>query len=192
MSFPGIPIQHVTGTDRDMLHRIAREAIHARVHDERAPRLDRLTVGQGLWRPGASFVTLKRGGVLRGCIGSLEARRPLAVDVAENAVAAAFRDPRFRPLTPDEEADLEIKISVLTPPEPLDVSSVGELKAAVVPERDGLLIEAGTHRGTFLPAVWEQLPAVDDFLDHLWQKADLIPGTWPEGIKVARYRSEEF
>ena len=107
-------------------------------------------------------------------------------------MAAAFRDPRFRPLSVDEEADLEIKISVLTPPEPLDVSSLDELRAVVVPDRDGILIQAGSHRGTFLPAVWEQLPDVDDFLDHLWRKAGVTPRAWPEGMKVARYRSEEF
>jgi AmmeMemoRadiSam system protein A len=137
-------------------------------------------------------VTLRRDGQLRGCIGTLEARRPLAVDVAENAVAAASRDPRFPPLTPEEEVDLEVKISVLTSPQPLDVHSRAELAAAVRPGVDGLLIEAGIHRGTFLPAVWEQLPTVDDFLDHLWAKAGLAAGDWPPGLTVARYRSEEF
>jgi AmmeMemoRadiSam system protein A len=192
MSFPGVPIQHVASSDRERLHAIARAAIHAHVTGADPPRLDRIDLPPSLWRPGASFVTLRRGGKLRGCIGSLEARRPLAVDVAHNAVAAATRDPRFSPLDAAEEADLEIKISVLTPPEALAVHSRGELVATATPGVDGLLIEAGRHRGTFLPTVWEQLPDVDDFLDQLWAKAGLEPGAWPADLRVARYRSEEF
>lgn len=192
MSFPGIPIQHVLPADRDRLHAIARAAIHARLHDERPPRLDRVTEPPALWRPGASFVTLRRGGTLRGCIGSLEPRRPLAVDVADNATRAAFADPRFPPLTAEEAADLDIKISVLTPPEPVEVHSLAELRATVRPGIDGLLIEAGGHRGTFLPSVWDQLPGVDEFLTQLWHKAGLRPGDWPPGLRVSRYRTEEF
>jgi AmmeMemoRadiSam system protein A len=192
MSFPGVPILHVSEHDRATLLDIARAAVHAHVMGERPPRLDRVHLPAALWRPGASFVTLRRDGQLRGCIGSLEARRPLAVDVAENAIAAASRDPRFPPLGPDEEADLEVKISVLTPPEPIDVRSRAELVAAVHAGADGLLIEAGHHRGTFLPAVWDQLPEIDDFLDHLWAKAGLHPADWPSNLRVARYRSEEF
>jgi AmmeMemoRadiSam system protein A len=192
VSFPGVPIQHVADGDRARLHDIARASIRAHVHGDEPPRLARIDLPASLWRPGATFVTLRRAGQLRGCIGSLEARRPLAVDVAQNAVAAATRDPRFPALQPDEEADLEVKISVLTPPEPLAVASRDELVAAIRPGTDGLLIEAGRHRGTFLPAVWEQLPTVDDFLDQLWIKAGLEPRTWPANLRVARYRSEEF
>jgi uncharacterized protein len=192
VGFPGVPIQHVGAADREALLDIARSAIHAHLAGARPPRLDRVHFPPALWRPGATFVTLRRDGQLRGCIGSLEARRPLAVDVADNAVAAATRDPRFPPVEAEEEADLEVKISVLTPPEMLDVHSRGELASVVRPGVDGLLLEAGSHRGTFLPAVWEQLPAVDEFLDHLWVKAGLAPADWPSGLKVARYRSEEF
>jgi AmmeMemoRadiSam system protein A len=192
VGFPGVPIQHVSATDRRALLDIARAAIHAHVAGERPLRLDRVQTPPALWRPGASFVTLRRDGQLRGCIGSLEPRRPLAVDVADNAVAAASRDPRFPPLTEDEMSDLEVKISVLTPPELLDVESRTALASVVRPAVDGLLIEAGVHRGTFLPAVWDQLSTVDEFLDHLWAKAGLEPGDWPPGLKVARYRSEEF
>jgi AmmeMemoRadiSam system protein A len=114
------------------------------------------------------------------------------VDVADNTAGAASRDPRFSPVTADEEEDIEIKISVLTPPEPLMVGSRAELVRQVHPGEDGLLIEADRHRGTFLPSVWEQLPSVDEFLDQLWQKAGLRTDEWPAGLRVARYRSEEF
>lgn len=192
MTFPGIPVRHVAPADRRALLAIARAAIDARLRGDRPPRLTRVDLPDTLWRPGATFVTLHRHHQLRGCIGSLEPRRPLAVDVAENAVAAAFSDPRFPPLAPDETADLEISVSVLTLPEPLAVTSWAQLAATVVPGVDGVTVEAPGHRGTFLPAVWKQLPAVDDFLDHLWVKAGLTPRSWPPGIRVARYRSEEF
>lgn len=193
MSFPNIPIGHVAPADRERLVTIARAAVTAAVAGERAPRLRRVDLPPALWRPGASFVTLRRpDGELRGCIGSLEPRRPLAVDVADNAVGSATRDPRFPPLGPDEVADLDVKVSVLTPAQPMAVATWEELAAAVVPGVDGITVDAGRHRATFLPAVWEQLPAVADFLDHLWAKAGLAPRAWPAGIRVSRYRAEEF
>jgi AmmeMemoRadiSam system protein A len=192
VSFPGVPIRHVAPDDRRRLLDIARAAVHAQVTGTRPPRLTRVDLPPALWRPGASFVTLRRAGALRGCIGSLEPRRPLAVDVAANAAAAAVRDPRFPPLTADEEEDLEIKVSVLTPPEPLSVGSRQELVAQLQPGVDGLLVETDGQRGTFLPTVWEQLPDVDDFLDQLWLKAGIDRRSWPPGLRVARYRSEEF
>jgi len=192
VTFPGVPIRYVEPEDRARLRAIATAALHAHLHGQRPPRLTRVDVPPSLWRPGASFVTLRRGGALRGCIGTLEPTRPLAVDVAHNAVAAATRDPRFPPVRPEEEPELTVKIAVLTPPEPLPVRSRAELAAAVRPGEDGLLIEVDGHRGTFLPAVWEQLPDVAAFPDQLWLKAVLRPGTWPEGLRVCRYRTEDF
>src|SRR5829696_2596742 len=103
MSFPGVPIRHVDPTDRAKLRQLARAAIPAQVTGQRPPRLDRIDLPGALWRLGASFVTLRRDAQLRGCIGYLVARRALAVDVAENPMAAATRDPRFPPLAPEEE-----------------------------------------------------------------------------------------
>ncbi|ROR32895.1 AmmeMemoRadiSam system protein A [Inmirania thermothiophila] len=145
-----------------------------------------------LREPGASFVTLKRGGALRGCIGSLEARRPLVEDVAANAFAAAFEDPRFPPLAPEELEDLAVSVSVLTPPEPLPCASEEELIARLVPGEDGLIIADGAHRATFLPAVWESLPEPRDFLRELRRKAGLPPDHWSPRLRVWRYRTESF
>jgi len=114
------------------------------------------------------------------------------LDVAENAFAAAFRDPRFPPLTEPELADLSIEISVLSPSEPLTFGSEEELLQMIEPGRDGLILEAGNARGTFLPTVWESLPQPRDFLRHLKQKAGLHPDHWSDGIRISRYRTESF
>ncbi|WP_089727014.1 AmmeMemoRadiSam system protein A [Candidatus Thiosymbion oneisti] len=140
----------------------------------------------------AAFVTLETGGTLRGCIGHLEAVQPLVSDVAENAFAAAFRDPRFRPLTRPELARLSIEISVLTPSQPLSFTSEEELLRMIEPGRDGLILEEGAARGTFLPTVWESLPEPRAFLRHLKQKAGLRPDYWSDRVRVRRYRTESF
>jgi len=121
-----------------------------------------------LHQTGACFVTLESSGSLRGCIGSLNARRPLAEDVLHNARAAAFDDPRFPPLHGAELAGVEISISVLTPPEPFPVKNEADLLQSLRPGVDGLLLEDGAYRATFLPSVWEQLPTPAAFLaQHL-------------------------
>jgi AmmeMemoRadiSam system protein A len=138
--------------------------------------------------PGASFVTLTVGGHLRGCIGSLEAVRPLLDDVRANAVAAATRDPRFPPVTESELGGIEIEVSVLSPSRPLAVSSLEDACAALRPHVDGVIVECGPqHRATFLPQVWEGLPHPDDFLLHLWLKAGLPPGVWRDGTTMQTY-----
>jgi len=140
----------------------------------------------------AAFVTLETGGTLRGCIGHLEAVQPLVLDVAENAFAAAFRDPRFRPLTHPELARISIEISVLTPARPLFFTSEEELLRMIEPGRDGLILKEGAARGTFLPTVWESLPEPRAFLRHLKQKAGLRPDHWSDRVRVSRYRTESF
>lgn len=145
-----------------------------------------------LQNPGASFVTLEIAGVLRGCIGSLEAYQPLVKDVAYNAYAAAFSDPRFQPVTNDELQSLEFHISVLTPAVAMTFDSEEDLLKQIRPGIDGLVLEENQHRGTFLPAVWESLPDAKSFLQHLKQKAGLPQDYWSEGIKVSRYSTESF
>lgn len=138
----------------------------------------------------ATFVTLEIGDQLRGCIGMLEACRPLAEDVAENAFAAAFRDPRFPPVSPTELDDLEISISVLSPPEEMVFSSEEDLLEQIRPGIDGLILQDGFRKGTFLPSVWEQLPKTEAFFEHLKLKADLAPGHWSDTLRVFRYTAE--
>jgi len=140
----------------------------------------------------ASFVTLERHGQLRGCIGMLEAVRPLALDVAENAFAAAFRDPRFPPLRDSELFGLQLHISILSPSEAIHFESESDLVAQLQPNIDGLILQEGLHRGTFLPSVWEQLPESKDFLRHLKQKAGLPAEYWSNSLQVWRYRTEIF
>ncbi|MBI9019809.1 MAG: AmmeMemoRadiSam system protein A [Verrucomicrobia bacterium] len=138
----------------------------------------------------ATFVTLTSDGNLRGCIGMLEACRPLAEDVAENAVAAAFHDPRFPPLSRDEFDDLQISISVLSPPGEMSFSSEADLLSQVRPGVDGLILQEGVRRGTFLPSVWEELPEKEMFFEHLKLKAGLPAGYWSETLRVFRYTTE--
>jgi AmmeMemoRadiSam system protein A len=142
-----------------------------------------------LQRPGASFVTLlTRGHELRGCIGSLEPRRALAQDLAANAYAAAFSDPRFTPLAEFEVEWLCLEIAVLNPLQALPCGSRRELLAQLRPQMDGLVLEAGAgRRATFLPTVWEALPEPEDFLRELWRKAGLAPGYWSESLCFSRY-----
>ena len=140
----------------------------------------------------ASFVTLKHNGDLRGCIGSLTPVTSLVEDVAHNAFAAAFRDPRFLPLSAAELQDLEIAISVLGPPEALAYSSEQELLGMLRPGIDGLVLQDGRNRGTFLPAVWASLPQPADFLDHLKQKAGLPASYWSDTLEIQRYTTVSF
>lgn len=141
---------------------------------------------------GACFVTLRSAGELRGCIGSVEPYRALAEDVAANARAAAFRDPRFPPLTAEELAGLTIEVSVLSPLAPLEVTSESELYAALRPGVDGLCVEAGERRALFLPQVWESLPNPREFVAQLEAKAGLDPSTPPERLRWSRFTVESF
>lgn len=145
-------------------------------------------------QPGAAFVTLHtRGGALRGCIGSLIARRALVEDVEANALAAALEDPRFPPLTSDELPNVLVEVSVLSKPEPLHYATASELVQSLRPGVDGVVIERGWHRATFLPQVWEQLSLPEDFLAHLCYKAGLPSLAWREGdLKVSIYQVQEF
>ena len=137
--------------------------------------------------PGASFVTLTRQGELRGCIGTLEAHRSLGEDVRENAVAAAFHDPRFMPLTRMEFDEIRVEVSLLSPTEPLVVTSEADALARLRPNVDGVVLEYGHYRSTFLPQVWEQLPDPAEFLAHLKRKAGLSMDFWAEQVRLSRY-----
>ncbi len=138
----------------------------------------------------ATFVTLKILESLRGCIGTLEAKYPLAKSVAEYAHAAAFRDPRFKPLSEDEFDNITLSISILTPAEPIEFDTEAQLLQQLNPSIDGLIIKSGNRSATFLPAVWESLPNAEEFLSQLKAKAQIRPD---ENLTTAsRYRAVEI
>ena len=141
---------------------------------------------------GATFVTLLQGGELRGCMGSLEPRRRLGIDVHENAVAAAFRDPRFAPLARSELAVTAVEVSLLGPVEALAVGSEDELLAHLRPGQDGLILGHGGRRATFLPQVWEVLPAPGDFVAALKRKAGWPADYWDATMSVGRYSVQKW
>lgn len=183
----------LTPEDRQTLLKLARETITLAAQGKKPPSVDLDGVSEDLRRDGASFVTLTEHGDLRGCIGSLEARRPLILDVRENALAAAFQDPRFPPVRADEVDDLHIEISVLSAPQRLDYDGPDDLIAKLRPGVDGVVIERGWNRATFLPQVWEKLPDPHEFLQHLCLKAYLPPDAYRRGdLDVYTYQVEMF
>ncbi|HFQ80352.1 MAG TPA: AmmeMemoRadiSam system protein A [Desulfobacterales bacterium] len=139
------------------------------------------------------FVTLTIGGALRGCIGSLAAYESVRQGVQRHAVNAAFNDQRFPPLTVSELPEVDIEISVLTEPRPLQFSNVDELPTKLRPGIDGVILRRGTASATFLPQVWEQLPQVDEFMRHLCLKAGLAPEAWRQsGCTIETYQVQHF
>ncbi|MEK7262463.1 MAG: AmmeMemoRadiSam system protein A [Pseudomonadota bacterium] len=180
-----------TPAQKQQLLNLARTAIQKRLQGESftVPTWD---YPASLRVPRASFVTLHVDAQLHGCIGTLEARRPLVEDVAHNARAAAFEDPRFPALTASEFERLHIHISVLGTPEPMQFESEEGLLRQLRPHVDGLILEAGPHRGTFLPAVWDELPVPHDFLCHLKRKAGLPADYWSRDLRVRRYTVESI
>ncbi len=142
--------------------------------------------------PGATFVTLRLWGELRGCVGTLAAERPLADDVRVHALAAAFRDTRFAPLMVEEFAELEVEVSLLEPALPLHAANEADAHAALRPGIDGVVLEWRGRRATFLPQVWEQLPRPPEFLAALKHKAGLPADFWAEDLRLSRYRVRKF
>jgi AmmeMemoRadiSam system protein A len=178
--------------EREVLLDVARRSIRHGLDEGGALPIDVSNYSPHLDEQRASFVTLNRMGELRGCIGTLEAYQPLVQDVAEHAWAAAFRDPRFPPLRQDEFSDLEVHISILSEPEEMVFGNEADLLDQIRPGTDGLIIEDGGHRGTFLPSVWEQLPHKEDFLAHLKRKAGLSVSHWSDSVRLWRYTTESF
>lgn len=178
--------------DRETLLQVAEASIRTGLDTGRPLDPQPEQFAPGLLEPGATFVTLKLEGSLRGCVGSFEAHRPLLEDVARNAYAAAFRDHRFSPLTWDEMKGLEVHISLLTPLIPLSVTDRQELIRNLRPGVDGLLLEDPPHRATFLPQVWEALPDPERFLSELFLKAGLSENHWSDTLTFSRYGVEEF
>jgi len=183
----------LTSEERNTLLKLARETIEARARRRDVPKVDLQAAPESLARDGASFVTLTKAGSLRGCIGSLEARRPLILDVQENAISAAFNDPRFPPLSARELAAVQVEVSVLSAPEPLAYAGAEDLIAKLRPDVDGVVIERDWRRATFLPQVWEKLPDPHEFLEHLCLKAGLSSDAYRRpGLDVYTYQVEKF
>ncbi|MBF0160295.1 MAG: AmmeMemoRadiSam system protein A [Magnetococcales bacterium] len=145
-----------------------------------------------LVEPGACFVTLSLHGQLRGCIGSLEPYRSLAIDLLENSVAAARHDPRFSPLTLAELAQVRIELSLLTQPQPLAYRDGADLMQQLQPGVHGVILSQGGRRATFLPQVWHQLPDPVDFLAHLCAKAGLSGDCWQHHPSILTYTVEKI
>jgi hypothetical protein len=177
--------------DADQGHtllKLAREAIAA----ELGALLPAAPEQAWLDAPGATFVTLTQQGDLRGCIGSLQAYRPLLEDIRANAVAAAFHDPRFPPLKVSELATTRVEVSLLSPMQPMPFDSEAGALAQLRPGIDGVVIEYMHHRSTFLPQVWEQLPTAQEFMAHLKRKAGLPGDFWAPDVRLARYTVEKW
>ncbi|OZG71459.1 AmmeMemoRadiSam system protein A [Hahella sp. CCB-MM4] len=182
----------MTAEDRQRLRQIAWSSIDYALDHAGPMRLDADSLSGVLAEPGASFVTLTLNGVLRGCIGSLQAMRPLAEDVAENAYSAAFRDPRFHPLTKDERVSCELEISVLTPPESFPVASEDDLVRRLIPSEHGVILRWRQRRATYLPSVWDMLPDPRRFVRELKKKAGLSEEFWDPEMEVSVYRAIKF
>jgi AmmeMemoRadiSam system protein A len=182
--------ERLTADELEQLLTVARHAVRVAVLDHCADHPDVADYPAALGEPGAVFVTLRRNGHLRGCIGTLEAFAPLVEAVADRARAAALHDPRFEPVEPRELDDLEVSVSVLSTPVPLEVASYDDLRGQLRPGLDGVVVDAGAHRATFLPSVWEEVPDREAFLLALWRKAGLPAHAWPPGIRLARYTAQ--
>lgn len=179
----------ITNEHGKLLLDLAIDSIEFGIHHGQPIDVEISDYPEALAEPRAAFVTLTIRNDLRGCIGSIEACRPLVRDIAHNAYAAAFSDPRFPPLEENEFEQLIIHLSILSEPEPIACASEKELLVNLRPYVDGLILEEGGRRGTFLPAVWESLPDPKLFLAHLKEKTGLSADYWPENIRAYRYQA---
>ena len=177
----------LTPTEKNTLLDIARATITHGVQHSKPLTVSVAKFSPALQQQCATFVTLNLQQQLRGCIGTLEAHQPLIQDVAEHAFAAAFEDPRFAPVTANEVSQLDIHIALLTPATAMHFTSEDDLLQQLQPGIDGLILQSGAHRATFLPAVWESLPEPKQFLRQLKLKAGLEKNFWNDEMKVSRY-----
>ncbi|RME57911.1 MAG: AmmeMemoRadiSam system protein A [Candidatus Dadabacteria bacterium] len=183
---------HFTEEEKKILLKTAKDSVEHGVKKGKPLKVKCSSYPTSLQEDGASFVTIKKEGELRGCVGSVVAHRPLIQDVAENAFAAAFKDSRFLPVSKEELPLLSYSISVLTPLKQLKVSSEEELIEKITPGKDGIILIEGPFQGTFLPVMWERLPNPKDFLAHLKIKAGLHPAYWSDTIQVYTFQAEKI
>jgi uncharacterized protein len=183
-------LMSLNNSEREQLLAIARASIQHGLEHGRPEAVKLADYSATLSAQRATFVTLEIASQLRGCIGTLEAIRPLVLDVAENAFAAAFQDSRFSPVSRKEMALLDIHISILSPSEPIVFDSEDDLVRQLRPQIDGLILVEGRRRATFLPSVWGSLSEPVDFLGQLKRKAGLSAHYWSENIQAFRYTTE--
>lgn len=183
----------LSGEDRKILLSLARNALDLGVRGKPLPELDFSSLPSRVRAVGATFVTLTKNDELRGCIGSLEATRPLAEDVRIHAVAAALEDYRFPPVQEHELSQISIEISRLTPPQIIHYGNPGELLHLVRPGVDGVIIRKGIHRATFLPQVWEKVPDIELFFAMLCRKMGAAADCWRgKDVEISTYQVEKF
>ncbi len=182
----------ISAADQQQLLQLARESIEYRLQHNHEISIRTGDYPPELQQERATFVTLHLNNQLRGCIGTLEAYQALVLDVAHNAYAAAFTDPRFIPVTQSEVNNLEIHISILNPAEEMHFESEQDLIDQIRPNIDGLIIQDDGRRGTFLPSVWEQLVEPREFIHHLKLKAGLPASHWSNTLQVWRYTTTSF
>jgi len=178
--------------DQQELLSLARESIRVRLLLDRDLLIDETAFSPALQQQATSFVTLRKKGQLRGCIGSTQATEPLVTSVVHHAIASAIDDPRFPPVTLKEESDLHIGISVLSTPTPLSFTNEKELLELLSSKKDGLTIEVGANKATFLPDVWNSMKDETEFLAQLKLKADLAIDFWSDHFKAWRYQTYCF
>jgi AmmeMemoRadiSam system protein A len=179
--------------EKRALLRLARAAMEAAVRGERGTEADLAGLPPALAEPGACFVTLMRSGDLRGCIGGLWPERPLADEVCQRAAQAALSDYRFMPVAPDELPEVEIEVSVLTPPQGFEYDTADDLARRLRPGVDGVILRQGLQRATFLPQVWERVPEPERFLSMLCEKLGARPDAWRRShLEVMVYQVEKF
>jgi AmmeMemoRadiSam system protein A len=179
--------------EQQILLETARKAIRQAFQDEKKLALNLEKYPLSLQEKGACFITLRKKGALRGCVGSIEAVQPLILDVRDRAVAAALQDYRFSPLTLPELNDVQIEISRLTSPTRLEYKTADDLISKLQPGVDGVVLKYHSRRATFLPQVWEQLPTPEIFLNRLCLKMGLEESVWKQGkLQVEIYQVERF
>ncbi len=172
---------------------LARKTIKNRLFNLEDPQIEWKDIPEIFQKRFGTFVTINIEGNLRGCIGHIIPREPLIEGIKENAINAAFRDPRFPSLTKEEFDRIEIEISILTPPKKLPYTDAKDLLKKLRPGIDGLIIKKGSYEATFLPQVWEQLPKKEEFLSHLCLKAGLSADSWKtEKLQVSIYQVQAF
>ena len=183
----------LTLEEKQILLKLARQSLEAGVRGVKLPILDLAALTPALRADGAAFVTLTVHGELRGCIGALEPYQSLAEDVREHAVAAALEDYRFPQVQENELATIEIEVSRLTIPLPLEYKDAEDLLTKLRPGMDGVILRDSFRRATFLPQVWEKIPDTAAFLANLCYKMGAAPDTWKrKHLEVLVYQVEEF